>query len=326
MAGQWMGFHIPKAYLYAAIGFSVLIEAFNQIARRNRERVLTTGDLRERTANAVLSLLGSRRSEASLGDTADVIAERASENELFTPVEHEMIESVLTLADRPAKSVMTHRLDIDWLDIEDSDEELRRKVLESGHSRFPIARGSLDEFLGVALAKDLLRDFIETGKVDFDRSLRQPLVVHESVNALRLLEQLRQSPLQVAIVLDEYGSVEGMVTATDLLEAIAGDFADDDEEQLTVERGEDGSLLVDGWIDIRHVSKLLEIDLVDDADRYSTLAGLMLWRLGHMPQQGETVSFGDLTYEVVALDGRNIDKVRIRTTASITAEPVEMRA
>ncbi|SFB50588.1 Membrane protein TerC, possibly involved in tellurium resistance [Rhizobium sp. NFR07] len=323
---EGLGFHIPKAYLYAAIGFSVLIEAFNQIARRNRERVLTTGDLRERTASAVLSLLGSRRSEASLGETADVIAERASENELFTPVEHEMIESVLTLADRPAKSVMTHRLDIDWLDIEDSDEELRRKVLESGHSRFPIARGSLDEFLGVALAKDLLRDFIETGKVDFDRSLRQPLVVHESVNALRLLEQLRQSPLQVAIILDEYGSVEGMVTATDLLEAIAGEFADDDEEQLTVERGEDGSLLVDGWIDIRHVSRLLDSDLVDDADRYSTLAGLILWRLGHLPQQGETVTFGDLTYEVVALDGRNIDKVRISTAGQSKAEPAEMRA
>jgi CBS domain containing-hemolysin-like protein len=325
---EGLGFHIPKAYLYAAIGFSVLIEAFNQIARRNRERVLTTGDLRERTASAVLSLLGSRRSEASLGETADVMAERASENELFTPVEHEMIESVLTLADRPAKSVMTHRLDIDWLDIEDSDEELRRKVLESGHSRFPIARGSLDEFLGVALAKDLLRDFIETGKIDFERSLRQPLVVHESVNALRLLEQLRQSPLQVAIILDEYGSVEGMVTATDLLEAIAGEFADDDDEQLTVERGEDGSLLVDGWIDIRHVSKLLDSDLVDDADRYSTLAGLILWRLGHLPQQGETVTFGDLTYEVVALDGRNIDKVRISTAdqLKLKAEPAEMRA
>jgi CBS domain containing-hemolysin-like protein len=316
---EGLGFHIPKGYLYAAIGFSVLIEAFNQIGRRNRERFMSTGDLRERTASAVLSLLGSRRGESSLGETADVIAERASENELFTPVEHEMIESVLTLADRPAKSVMTHRLDIDWLDIEDSDEELRRKVLESGHSRFPIARGSLDEFLGVALAKDLLRDLIETGKIDFERSLRQPLVVHESVNALRLLEQLRQSPLQVAIVLDEYGSVEGMVTATDLLEAIAGDFADDDEEQLTVERGDDGSLLVDGWIDIRHVSRLLDSDLVDDADRYSTLAGLILWRLGHLPEQGETFTFGGLTYEVVSLDGRNIDKVRIRAASPVGA-------
>jgi len=123
----------------------------------------------------------------------------------------------------------------------------------------------------------------------------------------------------VAIVLDEYGSVEGMVTATDLLEAIAGDFADDDEEQLTVERGEDGSLLVDGWIDIRHVSRLLDSDLVDDADRYSTLAGLILWRLGHLPEQGETFTFGGLTYEVVSLDGRNIDKVRIRAESSVNA-------
>lgn len=309
---EGLGFHIPKGYLYAAIGFSVLIEAFNQVGRRNRERFLTTGDLRERTADAVLSLLGRRRGEASLGETADVIAERASENELFTPVEHEMIESVLTLADRPAKSVMTPRVDIDWLDIEESEEALRNKVLKSGHSRFPIGRRSLDQFLGVALTKDLLRDLVETGKIDFNRSLRQPLVVHESLNALRLLEQLRQSPLQVAIVLDEYGSLEGMVTPTDLLEAIAGEFADDDEEQLAVEHETNGALLVDGWIDIRHASKLLDVDLVDETDRYSTLAGLILWRLGHMPAKGEIVQLGELVYEVVSLDGRNIDKVRIR--------------
>lgn len=308
---EGLGFHIPKGYLYAAIGFSVLIEFFNQIGRRNRERFMTTGDLRERTANAVLSLLGRRRGDTSLGEAADVIAERASEDELFTPVEHEMIEGVLTLADRPAKSVMTHRLDIDWLDIEDSHEELRKKVLESGRSRFIVARGNLDDFVGVVLAKDLLRDLMETGKIDFGRSLRQPLVVHESVSALRLLEQLRKSPLQVAVVLDEYGSMEGMVTPTDLLEAIAGEFADDDDEHLTVEHGEDGSLLVDGWIDIRHISRLLDVDLVDDADRYSTLAGWLLWRLGHLPQKGESVSSGDLLYEVVALDGHNIDKVKI---------------
>ncbi len=267
--------------------------------------------MRERTANAVLSLLGRRRGEPQLGETADLIAERATEGELFTTVEHEMIESVLTLADRPAKSVMTPRLDIDWLDIDDSDEELRRKVIEMGHSRFPVARGSLDEFLGIALTKDLLRDFIEDGRFDFTKSLRQPLVVHESISALRLLEQLRKSPVQVAMVLDEFGSLEGMVTPTDLLEAIAGDFADEDGDQLAVERGEDGSLLVDGWIDIRHVSKLLDIDLVDDADRYSTLAGLILWRLGHMPVVGETVLFGDMIYEVVSLDVHMIEKVKI---------------
>jgi CBS domain containing-hemolysin-like protein len=317
---EGLGFHIPKGYLYAAIGFSVLIEAFNQVGRRNRERFMSTGDLRERTASAVLSMLGSRRSETPLGEAADVIAERATEGELFTPVEHEMIESVLTLADRPAKSIMTPAPDIDWLDMEDDQEQLRRKVIESGHSRFPIAKGSLDDFVGVALAGDLLRDLVETGAIDFQRSLRQPLVVHESISALRLLEQLRQSPLQVAIVLDEHGAVEGMVTPTDLLEAIAGEFADDDDDQLTVVHEDDGALLVDGWIDIRHVSRLLETDLVDDTDRYSTLAGLMLWQLGHLPQPGEKVVVGELVYEVVSLDDRAIDKVRIRKNSADSAK------
>ncbi|MDH7791611.1 TerC family protein [Ochrobactrum sp. AN78] len=309
---EGLGFHIPKGYLYAAIGFSVLIEAFNQLGRRNRERFMSTVDMRERTANAVLSLLGRRHGDASLGEAADVIAERATEGELFTSVEHEMIESVLALADRPAKSVMTPAPDIDWLDMEDNQDELRRQVLSSSHSRFPVAKGGLDNFVGVAIAGDILRDLVETGTIDFSRLMRQPLVVHESISALRLLEHLRQSPLQVAIVLDEHGSVEGMVTPTDLLEAIAGEFADDDEDQLTVIHEEDGALLVDGWIDIRHVSRLLEIDLVDDTDRYSTLAGLMLWQLGHLPQPRETVHLGELIYEVVSLDGRSIEKVRIR--------------
>jgi CBS domain containing-hemolysin-like protein len=206
---------------------------------------------------------------------------------------------------------MTPRRDVEWLDIDDSEDELRKQIIETGHSRFPIGRGSLDDFVGVAFAKDLLRDLLETGKIDFDRSLRQPLVVHESVSALRLLEQLRQSPLQVAIVLDEYGSMEGMVTPTDLLEAIAGEFLDDDEP-FTLEREADDALLVDGRTDIRHVSKIVDADLVDDADRYSTLAGLILWRLGHLPRQGETVVFKGLVFEVVALDGRNINKVRIK--------------
>lgn len=312
---EGLGFHIPKGYLYAAIGFSVLIEAFNQIGRRNRERFMTTGDLRERTADAVLSLLGHRRGETSLGETADVIAERASESELFTSAEHEMIESVLTLADRPAKSIMTPRRDIQWLDIEESDEDLRSVVLESGHSRFPIARGTLDDFLGVALTKDLLGDFVETGRFDIGRSLRQPLVVHESVNALRVLEQLRQSPVHVALVVDEFGSLEGIITPTDILEAIAGEFTEDSEDKLTVEQHDDGSLLIDGWADIRHVSRLLDEDLIDDADRYSTLAGLILWKLGHLPEKGETIVYGPYLFEVTALDGRNIEKVLIRKTA-----------
>jgi CBS domain containing-hemolysin-like protein len=309
---EGLGFHIPKGYLYAAIGFSVLIEAFNQIGRHNREQFVSTGDLRERTADAVLSLLGGRRTQTAHGETTDLIAEQAAAPEIFSNEEKDMIQGVLALADRPAKSIMTPRTEITWLDLDEDEAELRKQILEIGHSRVPLARGSLDEFLGVALARDLLRDILEDGKINLERSLRQPLLAHESISALKLMEQLRQSPLQMAMILDEYGALEGMVTPTDILEAIAGEFPNEGDEKQTLERGEDGSILVDGWIDIRQASKLLEADLVDEADRFSTLAGFILWQLGHLPEVGETVSAEGFSFEIVALAGRNIDKVRIR--------------
>jgi CBS domain containing-hemolysin-like protein len=321
---EGFGFHIPKGYLYAAIGFSVLIEAFNQIARRNKEKLVTTGDLRERTADAVLRMLGGRRGEVALGETAEAIAEKAEEAQLFAPREKEMIQGVLTLAERPVISIMTPRTDLDWLDLNDSQEATRAKILDLGHSRFLLARGNLDTFVGVALARDLLRDLIEEGAINLHRSVRQPLIVHESVNVLRLMEQLRNSPLQMAVIVDEYGSLEGIATPTDILEAIAGEFPDDNEDQLALEQSDDGSWLVDGWIDIRKASNLIEVNLVDETDRYSTLAGYILWRLGHLPKVGEKVAAGTHILEVMAMDERNIEKVRIRRLEGVEAGDVSL--
>lgn len=309
---EGFGFHIPKGYLYAAIGFSVLIEAANQWARRNKEKLVTTGDLRDRTADAVLRLLGGKRSDIQLGDTAEAIADRAAEQQLFAQEEKEMIQGVLTLAERPVVSIMTPRTDIDWLDIDADQETLKSKILDLGHSRFLLARGSLDSFVGVAFTKDLLRDLLQDGRIDLSRSLRQPLVVHERVSALRVMEQLRKSPVQMAVIVDEFGSLEGIATPTDFLEAIAGEFPDDEEDMLSAEQAADGSWLVDGWIDIRKASSLLETDLVDEADRYSTLAGYILWRLGHLPVAGEKVTVGELEFEIVSMAERNIEKVKIR--------------
>lgn len=309
---EGFGFHIPKGYLYAAISFSVLIEAFNQIARRNKEKLITTGDLRDRTADAVLRLLGGKRSEITLGETAEAIAERAEESKLFAPEEKEMIQGVLTLAERPAVSIMTPRTDVNWLDLNDDAETLKAKILSLGHSRFLLAHDSLDGFTGVAFAKDLLHDLFEEGKVNTDRTVRQPLVVHENINVLRLMELLRRSPLQMAIIVDEYGSLEGIATPTDILEAIAGEFPDEGERAPSVRQQEDGSWLVDGWIDVRKASELLEVNLTDKTDRYSTLAGYVLWQLGHLPGEGEKLEAGGLEFEVVAMDGRVIDRLRIR--------------
>ena len=315
---EGFGVYVPKGYLYAAIGFSILIEAFNQTARRKRERHVTTGDLRERTANAVLTLSGGKRAGAGLDETSSVIAQHVAAKQIFATKEKDMIQGVLTLAARPVKSIMTPRTQIGWLDVDAGEEALRRKILEKGHSRFLLARGSLDEFIGVALATDLLHDLLEKGRIDLERLIRQPLVVHESVNALRLVELLRKSPLQMAVVLDEHGSLEGIATPIDILEAIAGEFPDEGDEKITAEQAADGSWLVDGWIDIRRLSNLIGIDLVDEADRYSTLAGYILWRLGHLPKAGDRVHATNLGFEVVAMDGRSIDKVRIAATAGET--------
>jgi CBS domain containing-hemolysin-like protein len=297
----------------------VLIEAFNQLARRNKERLIATGDLRDRTADAVLRLLGGKRGEITLGETADAIAERAVENQLFAPEEKEMIQGVLTLAERPAVSIMTPRTDIDWLDLDDDPDRLKAKILDLGHSRFLLARGDLDDLVGVALAKDLLRDLLLDARIDLERSSRQPLVVHESVTVLRLMEQLRRSPLHMAVIVDEYGSLEGIATPTDILEAITGEFPEEGEEELGAERAEDGSWLVDGAMDVRRISNILDVDLVDETDRYSTLAGYMLWRLGHFPHVGDVVAGGELVFEVVSMDQRSIEKVRIRHAATAGA-------
>lgn len=319
---EGFGYHLPKGYLYAAIGFSVLIEAFNQVARRNREKLLRTSDLRQRTADAVLALLGGRRGEVSLGETADVIVEEAATKALFAREETAMIQGVLGLADRPVMSVMTPRREIDWLDIEDDATRLRAKILEIGHSRFPIGRGSLDELLGFALAKDLLRDLLDSGSIDLNRSLKQPLIVHESASVLKLIEQLRRQPMQMAAVVDEYGALQGLATPTDILEAIAGEFPDEDEPPVAPVKGEDGAWRLSGAMDVRAASTLLEVDLVDDADRYTTLAGFVLWQLDHIPSRGEVVAAAGLAFEVEAIEGAQITELRVsQPDGGLDAEP-----
>jgi len=308
---EGFNYSVPKGYLYAAISFSILIEAFNQIARHNKEKLITTGDLRDRTAEAVLRLLGGRHGEVGLGETSEVIAQQVAENDLFAQEEKEMIEGVLTLAERPAISIMTPRTDIDWLDLESSSEEIRAKIIESGHSRFLLSHGNVDEFVGAAFAKDLLRDMLEEGKINPEKSLRHPIVVLERVPVIKLMEQLRNQPLQMAVIVDEYGSVEGIVTPADILEAIAGEFLDAGEEKLVAEQQADGSWLMDGWISIRKASTLLEHDLVDEAERYSTLGGYLLWQFGDIPAAGGKITVDDLIFEVVSVNKQNIGKVRV---------------
>jgi CBS domain containing-hemolysin-like protein len=224
-----------------------------------------------------------------------------------------MIESVLTLAERPVRSVMTPSTEVIWLDLDGDQEELRREILGSGHTAYPVCRGSLDDLVGVALSRDLVRDLLEKGRIELASIEQKPLVVHDAMSVLRVVEQIRTAPTQMAIVTDEFGAVEGVVTPTDILEAIVGELPNNGEETLDPKEQPDGSLVVDAAIDIRRLSQVLGIDLVDEADRYATLAGYLLVRWGQLPQDGEKIEGADgaLCFEILETEGRRIGKVRI---------------
>ncbi|WP_144223115.1 TerC family protein [Mesorhizobium amorphae] len=310
---EGFGFHIPKGYLYAAIGFSVLIEAANQLGRHNREKVIGAGDLRERTSEAVLRLLGGRVGTQPLGEIIDVIAEQSRQGELFKPEEKEMIRGVLGLGERPVSSIMSPRNELEWLNLNEDAETLQAAIGKLTHGRVILARDSVEDFVGVAVARELSGALLDGGPIDWARLTRQPAVVHETTDVLTVMEQLRRSPVQMAMVVDEHGSLEGIATPTDILEAIAGEFPDMDEEAAVLQRQDDGSWLADGFVDIRQLSSVIDHDLVDDANRYATLAGYVLTGLGHLPREGDVLEAQGWRFEVVSLDKRRIGRVRIST-------------
>ncbi|WP_299151769.1 TerC family protein [uncultured Acinetobacter sp.] len=313
---EGFGFHIPKGYLYAAIGFSVIVEFVNQTMRRNQEKMVTTTDLRYRTASAVMRMLGGKPAkDTDHPEPEDVLATRAFADEVFdseNSVYHSvMVQGVLGLSERPVKSVMTPRPELEWINLDESEDSIKNQLLNMSHSRLIVAHGELDNIAGVVLTHKVLNEYIETGLLDFKKHLREPVIVHENVQVLMVMDQLRQAPLQMALVLNEYGSIEGIATPIDVLEAIAGEFPDEDALEASAESLEDGSLLLEGSIDIRHVSLLLDRDLVNELEEYSTLSGYILFHMGRLPENGEKFTADGHIFEVVTMDGHKIEKVHI---------------
>jgi putative hemolysin len=239
-----------------------------------------------------------------------MIAE-GTEAGVFKKAEQEIIERVLRVADRSIRSIMVPRPDIVWIDITESEASIYNDIAASGHSRFPVCRGDVDETIGVVHAKTLLDQLHKTGKINLDAAIKSPLYVHESTNVLKLLEMFKKSLVHMAIVLDEHGTVQGIVTPTDILTGIAGDLPEEeaDIEPSAVQR-EDGSWLMDGQMPVFEVERVLAVTglAIDDAE-YTTLAGFVLSQLGRIPSVGEKFRWKSWQFEVVDLDGRRIDKV-----------------
>lgn len=314
LIAEGFGFHIPKGYLYAAIGFSIMIEVFNQTMRRNRRRSLLVGGrvMRDRTARAVLRLLGGAPDDAGDGGKGEPVPEVA-ETSVFGKDELEMVQGVLDLSQRPVRSIMTPRTEIVWVDPDEESSVLLGEARESPHHWMLVARGDLDELVGVVSSRDLLASVSEHGRLDTDTFVRKPITVLESLSVLRLIDEFRRAPLQVALVVDEYGSILGLVTPADVLETIAGEFpSETGEGDPSAVSEPDGAWLLDASLDARRVEHLLGHRLPGAAEgSFSTLAGFVLQQLGRLPAPGDRFETDGLEFEVTAMDGARIQRVRV---------------
>jgi putative hemolysin len=227
----------------------------------------------------------------------------------FHPAEEEMVRGVLTLGDRRARMVMTHRQDIVWLDVQRPVEELQRTIIESGHSRYPAGDGSLDQLIGIVELRDVVRACFTGAALDLRALARQPIVFPENVPAMRILEEFHRLGAELAVIVDEYGSIEGIVTMGDL----AGTVLGEGEEPEIVERAE-GSWLVDGMIKFDAFLEHFPLRGVEpDADE--TLAGFLIGQLGRLPKMADRVTHGRYEFEIVDMDGKRIDRVAITLTS-----------
>ncbi|SDU02978.1 TerC family protein [Geopseudomonas guangdongensis] len=315
LTAEGFGFHIPKGYLYAAIGFSILIEFFNQLARARRKRSLQgQRGLRERTAHAVMRLLGGKVQADEVGDEiADMLEGASGEAALFDRRERVMISGVLNLAEQSIQTAMTPRMEVDRIDLDDPLEKIHQALLDSPHSRLLVSRGAAaDEPLGYIHKKELFKELLKGTAPDIESLVRQPINLPDSASVLSALEQMRQASTHVAFVVNEFGGFEGLLTLTDILEAIAGELPDASEmDGPDIEALEDGGYRVSGALNLAVLRERLGFRAWP-TDDYQTLAGLVMSLLDRLPLIGDRVEHAGWRLVVTEVKERRIAKMTLR--------------
>jgi putative hemolysin len=219
---------------------------------------------------------------------------------------------------------MTNRLEIAWLDLEDPVEETHRRILNSPFSRFPVGKGSLDEVVGVAQAKIMLKRVLAGEPLDLQQVMEPPQYVPESMPVRKVLELFRESRTHIALVIDEYGGLQGLVTLNNIIEAIVGDIPEFGmASEPDAVRREDGSWLIDGRIEINDLKELLGLRQLPDEERgyFHTLGGFVMTFLGRLPHAGDEFTWEKLRFEVVDMDGFRVDKVLVAPFDQQEQEP-----
>ncbi|MCO7518417.1 MULTISPECIES: TerC family protein [unclassified Pseudomonas] len=321
LTAEGLGFHIPKGYLYAAIGFSLLIELFNQLARARRKRsVQQHRPLRERTAHAVLRLMGGRRVEADeVGEEiADLVA-GGDEQVVFDRRERVMISGVLNLAERPIRTVMTVRAKVDAIDLSQPAEVITQALVNSPYSRLPLIReGRIEEPLGFVHKKELLKELLAGNQPELETLARAPLNLLESFSILNALEQMRGQSTHIAFVVNEFGDFTGVLTMTDILESIAGELPDASEVEGPGVVEEEGGFVVSGALNLAQVQARTGF-VARATEDYQTLAGLVMSLLDRLPVVGDRLACNGWVMTVVAVEERRVRQVRLTPGADVDA-------
>lgn len=261
----------------------------------------------------LLRLIGARDNSqnAVTEEEIQALIQEGSESGVIDEQERAMVRNVFRLDDRQIAGLMTPRSDIVFLDVDSSVNESVAKVVSSDHARFPVCRGGLREVIGVVSARQLLKQMVQDQRIDLTTALQPVAFVPESLTGMELLENFRASPSHIALVVDEYGEVQGLVTPQDLFEAIAGEFKTPSQDDAWAVQRKDGSWLLDGLIPVPELKDRLTMNTVPEEDfgRYNTLAGMMMLLLGRVPKTADTAMWEGWRFEIVDMDGNRIDKV-----------------
>ncbi len=263
----------------------------------------------------ILKLFRIRESTESAITEEEIRAHIAHGTELgiLDETEQELIESVIKLDDQKVTAIMTSRMKMQWLDLDDDLETNRRKLIGSPYSRLPVCKGNLDNMVGVVKARDLLSQVLSGGELDLESAAKQPVYVPETKTGLELLETFQSSHTLMAIIIDEFGSVEGMVTMNDVLEEIVGDLPEGGAMRKSFTVRTDGSILIDGNVSVVDFKEIIGLGALpeSEAKSYQTLGGFMLARLEKVPTEGEKFVWRGHEFEVMDMDGRRVDKVLV---------------
>ncbi len=310
---------------YASLVIGELVP--KQLALRNPERVAVVVALpmrwlatftaplvwlMDRTSALIFKLLRLNRNPQSqvTAEELHMLVAEATKSGVIEESERAIISGVVRLADRPVREVMTPRTEVDWIEASSSPNEIREALLATPHTRLPVAEGSVDEIIGVVQARDIVSALFEGRSLDLHQLMREAPIIPDQVDAMDALEALRESDVPMALVHDEYGHFEGIMTPLDLLIAITGEFVSDQEvgtDPAFVERA-DGSWLFSGSLSADNMADKLGVDLPDNRE-YATVAGFSLSVLKHLPTVGELFEQDGWEFEVMDMDGRKIDKL-----------------